>query len=91
MDFANRPKPPWVRFVIGAIALWVVQALPALALIGSGAMKLFAYEKYRAMLEKNGPTGLTRGLVTFIGVAEIAGALGVILPLATGIAPWLTT
>ncbi len=26
----------------------------------------------------------------FIGVAEILGALGLILPLATGIAPWLT-
>lgn len=28
--------------------------------------------------------------VRFIGIAEILGAIGLILPLATGIAPWLT-
>ena len=31
-----------------------------------------------------------RGLVTFIGSAEILGALGLILPAATGILSWLT-
>ncbi len=30
------------------------------------------------------------GLVRFVGVAEVAGALGVLLPTLTGIAPWLT-
>jgi hypothetical protein len=34
---------------------------------------------------------LTHGLTTFIDVAEVAGALGVVLPVATGIAPWLST
>jgi hypothetical protein len=29
--------------------------------------------------------------VTFIGISELAGAAGLILPLATGIAPVLTT
>jgi DoxX-like family len=31
-----------------------------------------------------------RGLVTFIGICEILGAIGVILPAVTGILPWLT-
>ena len=70
--------------------LWIVQALLALAFLMAGGMKLFAYERYKAMSEKNGPSGLTRGLTTFIGVAEVAGALGVVLPMATGIAPWLS-
>ena len=54
-------------------------------------MKLFAYEKYKAKSEKkNGPSGITRPLAAFIGIAEIAGSLGIVLPMATNIAPWLS-
>ncbi len=42
------------------------------------------------MSEKNGPSGLTHGLVAFIGTAELAGGLGIVLPMATGITPWLS-
>jgi uncharacterized membrane protein YphA (DoxX/SURF4 family) len=51
-----------------------------------GAMKLFAYEKFKAQSEKSGPVGIPRGLATFIGVAELAGGLGIALPMATHIA-----
>ena len=71
-------------------ALWAVKVLLALAFIAAGGMKVFAYKKYKAMSEKNGPSGLTRGLTTFIGIAELAGALGVVLPMATGVTPWLS-
>ena len=67
------------------------QGLLAFAFIAAGGMKLFAYKKYNAMSEKkNGPTGPSRGLITFIGMAEIAGSLGIVLPMATNIAPWLS-
>jgi uncharacterized membrane protein YphA (DoxX/SURF4 family) len=72
------------------VALWVAQVLLALAFIAAGGMKVFAYEKYKAMSEKNGPSGITRGRATFIGISELAGAFGVVLPMATGIAPWLS-
>jgi uncharacterized membrane protein YphA (DoxX/SURF4 family) len=72
------------------VALWIVQGFVAFAFIAGGAMKLFAYEKYKTQSEKNGPTGITRGLAAFIGIAEIAGGLGVVLPMATNIAPWLS-
>ena len=68
------------------LTLWIVQGLLAFAFIAVGAMKLFAYEKFKAQSEKNGPTGITRGLATFIGVAELAGGLGIALPMATHIA-----
>jgi uncharacterized membrane protein YphA (DoxX/SURF4 family) len=64
--------------------------LLAFAFIAAGGMKLFAYEKYKTQSEKNGPSGISRGLVTFIGVAEIAGSLGIVLPMATNTAPWLS-
>jgi uncharacterized membrane protein YphA (DoxX/SURF4 family) len=73
------------------VTLWIVQGLLASAFVAAGAMKLFAYEKYKAMSEKkNGPSGLTRGLISFIGVAELAGAIGIVLPMAAGVAPWLS-
>ena len=72
------------------IALWIVQVLLAVAFIASGGLKLFAYQKYKAMSEKNGPSGLSRGLVTFIGLSEVAGAVGIVLPMAVNVAPWLS-
>ena len=72
------------------LAIWIVQGLLAFAFIAAGGMKLFAYEKYKTQSEKNGPTGVTRRLTTFIGIAEIAGALGIVLPMATNTAPWLS-
>jgi uncharacterized membrane protein YphA (DoxX/SURF4 family) len=72
------------------IALWVVQVLLGAAFIAAGGMKVFAYEKYKAMSEKNGPSGLNHGLVTFIGLSEIAGAVGIVLPMAVNVAPRLS-
>jgi len=72
------------------VALWIVQWLLAFAFAAAGGMKLLAYEKYKATSEKNGPSGLTRGLISFIGVAELAGAIGIVLPMAAGVAPLLS-
>jgi uncharacterized membrane protein YphA (DoxX/SURF4 family) len=63
---------------------------PAFAFIAAGAMKLFAYEKYKAQTEKKGLAVVTRGLATFIGIAEVAGAPGIVLPMATNTARWLS-
>ena len=72
------------------LTLWIVQGLLAFAFIAVGAMKLFAYEKFKAQSEKKGPVGITRGLAAFIGAAEIVGGLGIVLPMAVGVAPWLS-
>jgi putative oxidoreductase len=72
------------------IALWVTQGILSFLFIMAGGMKLFSYQKYRAMLEKSGPTSLTHGVITLIGVAELAGAAGMVLPMALNVAPWLT-
>ena len=70
------------------IALWVVAILLALAFLMTGAMKVLRYEQARQQMPwvKDVPQGLT----TFIGSVEILGALGLILPAATSILPWLT-
>ncbi len=75
------------------VALWAVQGIVAVLFLMAGGMKVFAYERYRKMAEQQHPDrdlGLSRGLVTFIGASEVAGGLGVVLPLATGVLPILT-
>lgn len=70
------------------IALWIVQVLLAGVFIMAGVMKAFQYERAHATLPwvKDVP----RGLTTFIGISELLGGLGLILPALTGILPWLT-
>ena len=63
-------------------ALWVVQVLLAAAFVFVGVKKVFPYDRAK--------TALPRGLVTFIGVSELLGGLGLLLPALTGILPWLT-
>lgn len=72
------------------IALWIVNALVALSFVVLGAMKLF---RAREALIAAGMTWIEdfpMPVVRLIGLAEILGAIGVILPLLLGIAPVLT-
>lgn len=69
------------------IALWIIQGLLALMFIGAGANKL-PYEKAK----KSHPwaSDYSKGYVEFIGITEVLGGIGLILPLALGIVPVLT-
>lgn len=72
------------------LALWGVQALLALAFLGAGSFKL---SQPMDQLLANGMTFVAytpEPLVRFIGLSEVAGALGLILPSALRIAPRLT-
>ena len=56
-------------------------------------MKLFAYDRYKKMGTEQNPTKefpISQGQARFIGVSEIAGALGLVLPKLSGILPVLT-
>ena len=71
------------------VALWIAQALLALAFIAAGAMKL---TQPLATLAASMPwtADVPGGLVRLIGLAEILGALGLVVPAATRILPRLT-
>lgn len=72
------------------IALWIVNVFAALAFLGTGSLKAFVPK----------PTLRARGLawtddfspttIRLLGAAELVGAVGLIVPLATGILPLLT-
>ncbi|RLP77760.1 DoxX family protein [Mycetocola tolaasinivorans] len=72
------------------IALIILNALLALAFIGSGGMKVVTpiprlSERGMTFVDRF-PTAFTR----FIGLAEVIGGIGLILPVVTGVAPVLT-
>lgn len=56
-------------------ALWIVQGLLALLFLFAGGMKLVL-----PLEQLTGPVALPGLFVRFIGVAEVLGALGLILP-----------
>jgi DoxX-like family len=66
-------------------ALWIVQGLLALIFLFSGGMKLAL--PLEALTEQTPLPGL---FVRFIGVAEVLGALGLVLPGLLRIRPGLT-
>ena len=67
------------------MALWIVQVVLAGMFLMAGVIKVFQYEQALA----RSPV-MSRGLVTFIGVSELLGGLGLLLPALTHILPWLT-
>src|SRR5579872_5487762 len=71
------------------IVLWIVQILLALAFLMAGSMKASQpIEKLRKNMAWTAHT--SPGIVRLIGMLEVLGALGLILPAVTGILPWLT-
>jgi uncharacterized membrane protein len=67
---------------------WVFSALLAVVFLITGVIKAFRYEQARNRFPW--VQDVPRALVQVIGIAEILGAVGFILPVATGIYTWLT-
>jgi putative oxidoreductase len=72
------------------IALWSVQVLLALAFLAFGGMKLKLVASPESIPPMMAWAKEQLGLLLFIGLSEVAGALGLILPSALRIKPALT-
>lgn len=71
-------------------ALWIVQALLALLFLFAGGTKLVLPLDVLASMGSPNQVQLPGWFVRFIGVVEVLGALGLILPGLLRIKPWLT-
>jgi len=70
------------------IALWIAQAVLALIYVSAGVMKTFMVAKAKEQLPW--AKRHSDNFVRFVGVSEFLGAIGLVLPILTGILPWLT-
>ena len=70
------------------VMLWLVQGLLALLFLFAGGMKLVL--PLDALQATPGPIALPGPFIRFIGVAEVLGAIGLILPTLLRIRPGLT-
>lgn len=70
------------------IALWIVQVLLAAMYAMAGSMKTFQTAKAKEQF----PWAKNRSnqFIRFVGISELLGSLGLILPMITGVLPWLT-
>jgi uncharacterized membrane protein YphA (DoxX/SURF4 family) len=67
------------------LVLWIVQALLAALFLFAGCMKFIM-----PVEEMTKQIAMPVWFLYFIGVSEVLGALGLILPWLLGIKPWLT-
>jgi hypothetical protein len=69
--------------------LWIAQGLVASVVLVAGLVKL-TLPRERLAQRMHWATAWPRGRIKLLGAAEVAGAAGLVLPAATGIAPVLT-
>ena len=70
--------------------LWVLQFLMAVTFLIPGIYKLIFSEEKLVAKGMTGAEGLSLPLIRFIGISEILGAIGIILPMLLNILPVLT-
>jgi hypothetical protein len=72
------------------LVLWIGQILLALAFLAAGSMHAFGFEQSSTRPGMTWLAAVGRDRMRIIGVLEILGAIGLVLPAATGVLPWLT-
>jgi uncharacterized membrane protein YphA (DoxX/SURF4 family) len=70
--------------------LWVAQSLLAALFLFSGVMKSTQSAQKLVTGGQTGVEGLPQALIRFIGIAEILGAAGLVLPVLMNVMPGLT-
>lgn len=70
------------------VMLWIVQLVLALVFIMSGVLKAFQYKQAKEYMDWVGD--VPKGVVIFLGFAEILGGVGLLFPMALGVLPIFT-
>jgi DoxX-like family len=72
------------------VFLWVLQVLLALVFLGIGYSHALSFDRMAAQPRTIWMLAVGQERMRIIGILEILGAIGLILPALTGILPWLT-
>ena len=73
------------------LIIWICQTLVAVVFLYSGITKTVYSEKKLVSMGQTGVEGLNPFFIRFIGITEILGVAGLILPLLLDIYPMLTS
>jgi uncharacterized membrane protein YphA (DoxX/SURF4 family) len=71
-------------------ALWICQVFLAITFGYSGVMKSTRSREELISGGQTGVAGLSYRVIRFIGISEVVGAIGIVVPWLTGILPVLT-
>ncbi|MFI9593580.1 DoxX family protein [Nonomuraea sp. NPDC052265] len=91
-DIEQQPKARGTRFTLNGV-LWSLQALWGFFFAGSGFGKVLLYDD---ILYATAPRAVAwyaavpQSLIVFIGIVEVLGGVGLILPAMTRVKPMLT-
>jgi uncharacterized membrane protein YphA (DoxX/SURF4 family) len=72
------------------LVLWIGQILLALAFLAVGYTHTLAFEQASTRPRTAWLAAVGRGPMRIIGILEVLGAIGLVVPAATGVLPWLT-
>jgi putative oxidoreductase len=72
------------------LLLWIGQVVLALGFLAFGYTHAFGFERTSTRPRTLWMADVGRDNLRIIGILEILGAVGLILPTATGVLPWLT-
>jgi uncharacterized membrane protein YphA (DoxX/SURF4 family) len=70
--------------------VWICQLFLAVIFLYSGAAKSTQSEHWLVAHKQTGVEGLSVPFIRFIGISEILGVMGILIPSFTGILPVLT-
>src|SRR5436309_149305 len=71
------------------LVFWILQGLLALAFLGFGVGHILNYDQMATQPRTGWVTAVGRDRLRIIGVLEVLGAIGLVLPAVTGVLPWL--
>jgi hypothetical protein len=71
-------------------AFWVVNGLTALVFLAAGSMKVIRPKAALAEMGMAWTSDFSAGTIRAIGAAQVLGAIGMILPVLTNVAPILS-
>jgi uncharacterized membrane protein YphA (DoxX/SURF4 family) len=72
------------------LALWIVNVFAAIGFLGTGSLKAFVSKPRLRGMGLTWTDDFAAPVVRLLGVAELVGAVGLIVPLATRILPLLS-
>ncbi|GAA3224174.1 DoxX family protein [Pseudonocardia petroleophila] len=72
-----------------SVVAWILQIVLALAFLGAGGMKLARPKPALVAAGMGYAEDFSASAIKTIGLLEVLGAIGLVLPAVTGIATWL--